>query len=623
MKQSTLATKKQKLRWHHVYYVLALIDIITIVAALSLTQVLMSTYESSVNDNKKMSLSVNEFVKLGYIAQAVNEPGNRIFESRDINAESQALKQNLTWFNTAFKHAKANLNSSFTTEQLVELEHYLEEINSNMNAMVSHTYDIFDAISKNENVRAGGHMSQMDAELYATTHAIGEITQYITEIQNQHFQRQLLRAKQMKQYESVISVVVLVIISIVTLFGHRLGKKLKDNEDKITQSLAEAKQAALAKEQFLANMSHEIRTPMNASLSLLKMIDNQDMSRKDKQYLRLALSSSENLLMIINDILNLSKIESTGITLEQINFDITELINAQVEIYQASNGNEAVNLTFDGSGISQSKLKGDSHRLTQVLNNLLNNAFKFTQAGSISIIATTQTLQEGVKLTIDIQDTGIGIAQDKLDSIFDPFLQADASTTRHYGGTGLGLSISKKICEKMAGDLSVKSEEGHGSTFTISVLMEIADQAFDTRQEQSHNDKPAENLTFEPLNLHLLVAEDNRINQVVIKDALKKMGCTVDLVSNGEEAVKQISSCHQGVLMDCMMPVKDGYQATKEIRELAAPVKDIHIIALTANSLEGDKEKCLAAGMDDYLTKPINFNALHNKLANLVPVESE
>jgi len=614
---------KKNLRWHHVYYVLAAIDLITIIAALMLTQWLVMSYEQSVHDNKRMSLNVNEFIKLGYIAQSVNEPGNRVFETRDVNTEKLALAQNLTWFNTASRHARTNLENSFSTNELNKLNVHLDALTLAMSAMVAETNNIFIATNKGQERVAGKHMTAMDAQFYQITRSLGAITQYITDIQNEHFEKQVNKAKQIEYYEMAISVIVIMIISMVTLFGHRLGKKLKENEDKISESLEQAKQSALVKEQFLANMSHEIRTPMNATLSLLKLMDREALSSKDKRYLKLALVSGENLLCIINDILNLSKIESDKMELENLDFNVNELIKDQVSIYQESYANEEVKLHLNFTNICTTWLKGDYHKLTQVFTNLLNNAFKFTAKGEITVVVATKKVEQTIVLSIEVNDTGIGIAEDKIDKIFEPFSQADASTTRDFGGTGLGLTISKKICQQMGGDLTVTSKESCGSSFKLKVFLGIGEKLPSADDSPNTNEINEETTSFKPLNIHLLVAEDNRINQLVLKDALTKMGCSFDIAKNGQEALELLNDEHCAVIMDCMMPIKDGYQATQDIRELRSSLSSIYILALTANSLEGDKEKCLQSGMNDYLSKPVVFHDLYRKLQLLSTPETE
>ncbi len=604
----------KRLSWHHIYYGLAIIDILTIVAALTLTQVLMTTYEDSVESNKRMSKNISEFIELGVLAQAVNEPGNRVFETRDVKIENLALEKTLNKFNIALSNAQKNLKLSFNERQVVNINKKLTSTDLAMQNMVGESRLIFQAINNNMDKKAGEHMSLMDAQFYNVTTSLGNVTQYISDIQNAHFEQQVKRAKEIKQIEIIISLFVLVIVISVTIFGHKLGKTLKGKEQQIRNSLEKAYHSAQAKEQFLANMSHEIRTPLNATLSLMKLIDNKALSEKDQEYLKLSMQSSTNLLAIINDILNLSKIESGNIELEHLDFNVKQLLEDQIAIFRESYAEQNVPIKAELDLLTITGLRGDRGKLTQVLTNILNNAFKFTSRGSITLNAETDIINDKVQLSIEVIDSGIGISAQQIERIFDPFSQADSSTTRQFGGTGLGLSISRKICRIMGGDLTVTSKEGIGSNFKIEVLLDKGELKTPSSETQSASDNK---LDFKNLNLHVLVAEDNMVNQVVIKALLTKMNCTFDIAENGQQALELLNEKHNLVIMDCQMPIKDGYQATKEIRSLNSEQRDIPIIALTANSLEGDKEKCLQAGMNDYLSKPIQIDELYQILSTI------
>lgn len=606
-----LRKKVKNLEWHHAYYLLAIIDIFTILAALSLTQALMSTYESSVDSNRKMSTSVSEFIKLGYIAQSVNEPGNRVFETKDVESELLSLNQNLVWFNTALNRARENLANGFSLSQLDRLDTSLVALSKSMDDMVNETHLIFSAIRQSDLQLAGRHMSMMDSYYYKVTQAIGDMTQYISDIQLRHLEQQVLEANRIKKFEIIISIVVLIIITSVTVYGHKLGQKLKRNASHIKRALVEAQQSKKAKETFLANMSHEIRTPMNGILGLLKLIDTQALSSESKNYLKLASASADSLLLIINDILDLSKIEHSQLQIENQVFNVKELVEQQLEIYQhTSKDNSAVSLSLDITQLQHIFLKTDKYRLLQVFNNLLNNALKFTESGKVEVSVKTQVITDGVLLTIDVSDTGIGIAEEQQSMIFDQFTQADATTTRKFGGTGLGLAISKKLCQLMGGDLTLRSELNKGSCFTLTVLAESADSEPSTLPQDSCEDSV-------PLNLHVLIAEDNRINQVLIKKLLKNMACTFDIANSGQEVLDILGAQHDVILMDCSMPVLDGYQATKAIRAMDTELSTSKIIAVTANSMPEDKQKCLDAGMDDYITKPIISEQLYQALMKI------
>jgi len=602
-----------KLEWHKLYYVLAIIDILTILAALSLTHMLMATYERSVDENKRMSSNVSEIIRLGFIAQSVNEPGNRIFESRDVEAETVAITERAKQFNTALNNASENLQGTFNSEQIFIISQSLVRLDKSMKLMISESHLIFKMVEQDNLTVAGQHMSVMDSYYYQVTQGIGDISQQISNIQNIHFKEQITKARAIKQYEIGISIIVIIIVIFVSIYGHKLGKRLRDKDDAIKDSLAKAHQSAKAKELFLANMSHEIRTPMNAILGMLKLINSSQLSDEDQKYLRLASSSADQLLVIINDILDLSKSENSEYKLENLPFDICGIIDEQVQIHTYANQNKVTQLTSDTKKIRHKVLIGDQCRIKQVISNIISNALKFTKKGQIKLTAETQNVGDKVDLIVTIKDTGIGIASEKLSTIFDVFAQADSSTTRKFGGTGLGLAIAKRICKQMNGDLTVTSELGIGSCFIIKISLKAGSLPKSNKEHQINT----QITNFSPLNLHLLVAEDNRVNQILIKKLLHNMGCTFDIACNGQEVLQLLSAKHHAILMDCSMPVMDGYECTKSIRKLNSDLNKIYIIAVTANSMPEDQKKCLAIGMNDYVSKPIEFEKLHFSLNSI------
>ncbi|MGH1372100.1 MAG: ATP-binding protein [Cellvibrionaceae bacterium] len=403
------------------------------------------------------------------------------------------------------------------------------------------------------------------------------------------------------------------------------GEELQSKTLDLEQAVLKAQEASEAKGQFVASMSHEIRTPMNGVIGMLNLLLKESLTKKQQRRAELAQSSAKSLLTLINDILDFSKIEAGKLEVEHVTFDVHALFDELTDSMRPETDDRGLSLNMTLDAGETTLAKGDPGRIRQILINLVGNAIKFTQQGSISINAFLSASEDPHKLRLrcDVIDTGVGISKENQNKLFDSFTQADSSTTRHFGGTGLGLSIVRQLCQLMNGDVSVSSEEGKGSYFSFDIELGHA-----VKKELQENLQPAaptgEDSTKLPSeNRHrILLVEDNAINQEVVRGALEGLDIELDVAGNGEEALTILTS-HKGpsyelILMDCQMPVMDGYSATKAIRAFDSDhrYRDIPIIALTANAMLGDKENCLEAGMNDYLTKPIDQELLETCLCN-------
>jgi two-component system sensor histidine kinase/response regulator len=380
-----------------------------------------------------------------------------------------------------------------------------------------------------------------------------------------------------------------------------------EKHDAAETACALAVDASRAKSDFLANMSHEIRTPLNGVIGALELLRATALSAAQTGYAQIAKTSADTLLAQLNDILDFSKIEAGKLELSPTDFSLRKLIDHTADVIGPRLRKKNLTFLVNIDPATPPYLYGDADRLRQILLNLLGNAVKFTAAGTISVnVDVIDRGSDNATLKIAVADTGVGIPADRLDRLFHSFSQVDASTTRRYGGTGLGLAIAQQLVRLMGGSIGVTSVEGEGTTFYFTVNLPISVAP----AEETPAPTPAPMLVATPTEGgHILVADDNEINQLVAEHLLQNAGFTCDLVSDGQAAVDAVQVKHyDAVLMDCQMPRCDGYAATGMIREWETLTgrPPLPILALTASAIKGDREKCIDAGMDDYLTKPLD-----------------
>ncbi|RKZ19079.1 hybrid sensor histidine kinase/response regulator [bacterium] len=367
-------------------------------------------------------------------------------------------------------------------------------------------------------------------------------------------------------------------------------------------ALAKSRLADKAKDQFLATMSHEIRTPMNGVLGMAQALETTDLDGEQREHLGIITRSVESLLHIINDILDYSKITSHGLTLEAVPFNLRILLEDVHSLLQSTAEAKGLELVFEYPAEAEGSFRGDPTRIRQIVFNLVGNAIKFTETGSVRMACSVRPAKGNADLTMVITDTGIGIPKDRLSAVFDQFEQADNSTTRQYGGTGLGLAISRRLARMMKGDIKVDSEPGKGSVFTVTLGLPLC--------ETMEVVEPTEPATGElpSFGLRALVAEDNIFNQVVAHNLLQRVGIEIEIAENGTRALEMLDTGYYDlVFMDVRMPEMNGIEATTRIRARTDALARIPILAVTADATRNDARKCLEAGMDLHLSKPLRL----------------
>lgn len=756
-------------KWHRVYYLLAAFDVLIVLFGLFLNYQILHIYSESARVNHQWTERRNRVDDLAKLASAVNAPGNNVFDSQNVEAEQSAMFKALELFNRNINLVERDLleqinrtGSDLTLDQgeVVLVPQHLAEIRTSMTEMTDEAGRIFSYFQQNKPELAGKRMATMDQKYANLLNSVRRLREDINRIQAKLFQKDFAAAESIRRFEYLIATLVLMMVTAAIIYGHKIKKQMEAATNDLDQAHRAAVESARLKSEFLANMSHEIRTPMNGVIGMTGLLLDTKLTEEQREFAETIRSSGDMLLTIINDILDFSKIEAGKLQFETLDFSLQNAIEDTTDLLASRahlKGLELVSLIYRDV---PKHLRGDPGRLRQVLTNMIGNAIKFTEHGEIVVRAEKQSEDEKhVVIRFSVSDTGIGISESAQEKLFQPFMQADGSTTRKYGGTGLGLAISKQLVELMGGTIGVESVEGKGSTFWFTGRFEkqtgpiqvahgdlsklkglrvlVVDDNSTNRKILGHQleqcgiihdeaesgraalallgaatkrgkpydlaildlmmpgmdgfelaaaiktdqaiaktpmvmltsygerststiaqangiaaylTKPvrqasffetlarvAGEVSFEPVVKQrvptpavpavplsqrlILIAEDNAVNQKVAIRQLRKLGYRADAVANGKEVLEAMARIpYDLVLMDCQMPEMDGYETTAEIRKRQSDNKHTPVIAMTAHALEGDRAKCIAAGMDDYVSKPVNTEELRRVLHLYLPV---
>jgi len=585
--------------------------------------------EDFISSTKDRALKIDVFLKTGLILKQIGEKEEALVYFKKALKISEALKDKRLQAQSCFEIGVLNQELDRPDEALLFLKTSLglaiegsdEEFIKQGYKTIANTYEenknfeeAYEYLKFYSAIKDTRQISELEAQLDLLEK--NKEIELITKEKNLHKEQ----ARVEKFYKRMGYIVALVILGLSIFLFMSLRQRDRINSQ-LKKATKEANQSRIDKEEFFAYTNHEIRTPLNAVVGMSKILSETKLDKRQKKYLGTIKSSAQNILFLVNDVLDLSKIEKGGLEFEKIDFSLHEIVNQIVESLSFKKFEKDVDLKIEISEDLPKALIGDPVRFNQVLLNLADNALKFTKQGEVKIkLSIIDEVATKLRVKFEVLDTGIGIHEEMLDSIFDSYKQEHVSTTRQYGGTGLGLSISRLLVDAMGGRLQVESELNQGSNFYFDIWITKSTMVLSGSE---HSIDPA---TIETLqNVDLLVVDDNQLNREIFIDLLasSEHNVNVSTAYNGQDALDQVQEKNfDFILMDIQMPIMNGYEATKEIRKLTLEQKNkTPIIAMTAHVLKGVAQKCLDSGMNSSLSKPVNIRVLMTTIKELIPSE--
>ncbi len=585
--------------------------------------------EEFISTTKDGILKVEIYLKSGLILEKIGEKSEALIKLKKALTVSEAIKNKKLQARTCYEIGVINQELNRPDEALLFLKTSLglaievsdEESIKQGYKTIANTYEenknykeAYEYLKFYSAIKDTRQISELEAQLKLLEK--NKEIELITKEKNLHKEQ----ARVEKFYKRMGYIVALVILGLSIFLFMSLKQRDRINAQ-LTQATKEANQSRIDKEEFFAYTNHEIRTPLNAVVGMSKILSETKLDKRQKKYLGTIKSSAQNILFLVNDVLDLSKIEKGGLEFEKIDFSLHEIVNQIVDSLSFKKFEKDVNLKIEIPEELPKVLIGDPVRFNQILLNLADNALKFTKQGEVKIkLSIIDEVKSKVRVKFEVIDTGIGIQEEMLDSIFDSYKQEHVSTTRQYGGTGLGLSISRLLVDAMGGQLKVQSRLNKGSNFYFDVWITKSTLIFND-SEQSIDTVTANTLQ----NVNILIVDDNQLNREIFIDFLASPENNVNVFTahNGQDALEQIQEKNfDFILMDIQMPIMNGYEATIEIRKLATEQKKrTPIIAMTAHVLKGVAQKCIDSGMDSSLSKPVNIRILMTTIKELLPEE--
>ncbi len=597
--------------WYRAYFVLALFDLLTVAAGLYLNHTIMALFTSSVQVNSAYAHHLSDVSTLRDLAGRVNAPGNDVFDSHDVKAESARVDTARREFDQHLRHLRRTLPEE------VGMASHLAAIENAMEGMSAEAREIFNFFASAQPARAAERMATMDRKYADVNAAISAADAHLRSQQGANLGDQQTTASAYQRYEYVIGAMIVLMILCASLYGRRLHRNMQVSareRSRIENELREARDTALdaarAKSMFLANMSHEIRTPMNGVLGMAElMLQTTTLTPKQRRFVETIHRSGQGLLEVINDVLDYSKIEAGKLDLQSHSFDLRQIIEDALDLHAARAHAKALEVACQIPPAMQVRYRGDDVRIRQIINNLLGNAIKFTDRGEIVIRAEEERDGSVHRVRVTVSDSGIGIAPENRARVFDAFAQADGSTTRKFGGTGLGLSICQRLVEMMGGSIGVDSEVGRGSHFWFVVPLE------------AESNMPTSPPLVDLRATRILVVDDNATNREVLHYQLEAWGIAHEIAADAEQALVLMAAASDKhfdiAIVDYQMPVMDGIELARRIRAQAAWATTRLLILSSAGALDENAEAA-AVGIDAVLEKPVRQSMLYDRLVSLV-----
>ena len=609
-------------RWHFVYIALAGFNLLTILLSITITQNLMGLYTDTVKRDGEWTSRVAAIENLANLGQDVVGSVSQTLVSGDVvaGAANRDAGHNL------FRVRLANLNKDIATNvepaDAALLATTMTQADEAMTVLVAASNQVFTALDAGKlGVVAQGIVTITDAQA-KLMQTVADAADLGRAIQIRLPKEQVILARNLQAVEFALVGLVLLMVLGAAAYGHKLGKVMRIQHQDIERNRAAAESANQAKSSFLASMSHEIRTPMNGILGMAQALKSSELPATEDDKVAVILDSGRSLLAVLNDVLDFSKIEAGKFDITPAPNDIAQTAASVIRLFEthARDRNLTLSLTYDAD--LPRNLVCDAERVRQCLSNLISNALKFTPTGRIHVhLSWRRHGETDAMVFVAVKDTGIGMSSDVMARLFKPFTQADNSIARRYGGTGLGLAISLRLAQLMGGGMFVESAPDKGSrfVFTFQARVEpVAQPAAVPLAAAAASGRPA----LQGLRgARILLTDDNSVNRQVVKLFLAPHGCKIIEAVNGQDALDKLAANEFDlVLLDVHMPVMDGKEAIQRLRASDQPWRDIPVIALTADAMNGDREHLISLGMSDYLSKPVDQHALAAKMRALLNV---